>query len=417
MTEQIPVTKVSDWVRRSISSELAQVERERDKLLAEINRALASLPEYCAQLGHKSEQEMESKRNNRAQYRAAKAVGRVTSIITGMCAGVNIPATKDSVSLRNLQRDTSKFASEAAKGRTEWLRQIRPYYIIDMMTLGGNIDKVRRLSDELHTFLMGRGSLLHSLEDLDTKIESLNKIQGMRDTVNAQKKSAEEKLAESQREIQSLKEEMVKIRQSPKIRDYMQIDAQLRTLRSELLRTGFSRVGRPLKKLMSISQRGEYPIPLEIRERGEEYIRKPFATFLREQDGLPYLKAVMSALSKAVSSGKLALKQREAKKVVERAEQVVSGELLAKIHTQAKELKRIHDDQLADAETSGLVQRYRELRQRGRSARNLQKDLQAELQRVMENERKLDEQISASAKDIEAFARKLADSNLKVVVP
>jgi len=72
---------------------------------------------------------------------------------------------------------------------------------------------------------------------------------------------------------------------------------------------------------------------------------------------------------------------------------------------------------LADAETLGLVQRYRELRQKGRATHNLQKELQAELQRVMENERKLDEQISASAKEIEAFARKLADSNIKVVVP
>ena len=124
----------------------------------------------------------------------------------------------------------------------------------------------------------------------------------------------------------------------------------------------------------------------------------------------------MSALSKAVSSGKLALKQREAKKVVERAEQVVSGDLLAKIHAQAKELKRVHDGQLADAETFSLVQRYRELLKKGRATRNLKEELQAELQRVLGSERKLDEQINTSAKEIEAYARKVADSNVKVLV-
>jgi hypothetical protein len=416
MTEQVPVSKLRDWVRKSISSELAHVERESDKLLTETSRVLTSLPEYCAQLGRKSEQDMESKRDNRAQYRAAKAVGRLTSIISGICTGVNVPVVKDTVSLRALQRDTSKFATEAARVREEWLHQIRPYYILDMMTLGGNIDKVRRLSDELHTFLIGRGALLHSLEDLDTRIESLTRVQGTRDSITEQKNAAEGKLKEAQTELDSLKQEAVRIRQNPKIKDYMQTDAQLRDLRNELLRTGFSRLGRPLKKLMSISERGEYPTPIEVRERAKEYTRKPFATFLKEQDGLPGLKAVMSALSKAVSSGKLALKQREAKKVVERAEQVVSGGLLAKIHAQAKELKRVHDDQLAEAETSSLVQRYRELLKKGRATRNLKEELQAELQRVRDSERKLDEQINTSAKEIEAYARKLADSNVKVLV-
>jgi len=201
MTEQVPVSKLRDWVRKSISSELAHVERESDKLLTETSRVLTSLPEYCAQLGRKSEQDMESKRDNRAQYRAAKAVGRLTSIISGICTGVNVPVVKDTVSLRALQRDTSKFATEAARVREEWLHQIRPYYILDMMTLGGNIDKVRRLSDELHTFLIGRGALLHSLEDLDTRIESLTRVQGTRDSITAQKNAAEGKLEEAQTEI------------------------------------------------------------------------------------------------------------------------------------------------------------------------------------------------------------------------
>jgi len=329
---------------------------------------------------------------------------------------VNVPTAKDTVSLRGLQRDVSKFASEAAKVRNEWLRQIRPYYILDMMSLGGNIDKVRRLSDELHTFLIGRGALLHSLEDLDTKLESITKVQGIRDAITEQKKTAEARITEAQTEIASLKEEATKIRQTPRIKDYMQIDAQLRDLRTQLLTTGFSRLGRPLRKLMSISERGDYPIPIDLREQAKEYIKKPFMTFLKEQDGLPELKAVMSSLSKAVSSGKMALKPREAKKVVERADQVVTGDLLAKIHAKSKELKRIHDNQIADADTSNLVQRYRELLKKGRGTRKLKEELLAELQRVVDSERKLDEQINASAKEIEALVRKLAESNVKVLV-
>src|SRR3972149_8433372 len=175
MSEQVPVTKLRDWLRKSLASELSQAEREREKILSEIARALNMLPQTCVQLSRKAEQDMEMKRDNRAQYRASKAVVRLTNVITDLCKSITIASSKDSTSLRNLQRETSKLASEAARSREEWLRQIRPYYIIDMMTLGGNIDKVRRLEEELHNFLLGRGALLRSLEELNEKLDSLTK--------------------------------------------------------------------------------------------------------------------------------------------------------------------------------------------------------------------------------------------------
>ena len=85
-------------------------------------------------------------------------------------------------SLRTLQRQTSKIASDAAGARQEWLRQIRPYFIIDMMTLGGHIDKIKRLGEELHNFLIGRGSLLRSLEELNEKLDALSKLTLSRQT-------------------------------------------------------------------------------------------------------------------------------------------------------------------------------------------------------------------------------------------
>jgi hypothetical protein len=197
----------------------------------------------------------------------------------------------------------------------------------------------------------------------------------------------------------------------------MELDAELRALRGELIRTGFSRLGRPFKKLISISERGDYPLPIDVRESAKEYIKKPFATFLSEGGGYPRLKAVMTALSGAVTSGKLALKQREAKKVIERTEQVVSGNSLSKIHEVSRERKRTYDQFLADQETAGLVQRLRDLRQKGRANRTAQEELNADLQRALGNERRFNEQISLLLRDIEAFSRKLSGMDVKLELP
>jgi hypothetical protein len=413
MSEQVPVSRLREWLRESLSSELSQAEKERDKTLSEISRALDSLTQICSQLAQKAERDME-KRDNRAEYRAAKAVVRLTGIVSDICGSITITSAKDTVSLRNLQRQTSKVASEAAGARQEWLRQIRPYYIIDMMTMGGNIDKVRRLGDELHSFLMGRGSLLRSLEELDEKLDSLSKLELSGQSQSSQRQAVEHKLEAVEQEEKELHAQAERIRQNPRMKEYLQIDLELRGLRSELLRTGFSRLGRPLRKLISISERGDYPLPIDVREKAKEYSRKPFATFLSEEDGYPHLKAVLTALSKAVSGGKLALKQREAKKVTERTQNAVEGQSLERLHSKSKNLKHAYDELLADQEVATLVQQLRDTREKGAANHTLQEELRNELQRSLESERKLEEHISAQIKNTEAFISKLTGTTTKL---
>jgi hypothetical protein len=355
---------------------------------------------------------METKRDNRAQYRAAKAVARLTTILPEMCKDFAVPEQKNTTNLRNLQRATSKLASDAARTREEWLRQIRPYHIIDMMTLGGNIDKLRRLGDELHAYLMGRGTTLRSLEEINEKLESLNKLQAAKELTVSQRKSAEEKLEEAKRTNEALRNQMQSVRRDEKIIRYIQIDSELRKLRSELIRTGFSRLGRPIKKLISISERGDYPLPIEVRETAKEYVTKPFTTFLSERDGYPRLRSLMEALSGAVSSGKLALKQREAKKVIERSEQVVTKNSLSPIHESARKSKLAYDQCLSDRETEALVKQLRDLRKEGKANHGLQEELRTELERAVSNERQAQEQIGTLLKEIQGLARKLTGSDV-----
>jgi len=413
----VQITQLKEWLEKSLSTKISQAERERDKLLAEITKALTSIPEFCSQLSRKAEEDMETKHENRAQFKSAKALGRLTAIIPEMCSSVTIPSTKDSTSLRNLQREISKLGSDASRVRAEWLRHIRPFYIIDMMTFGGNIDKLRRLGEELHTYLQGRGSTLRSLEELDEKMRSLDKLQTIKDAQTGQREEVERRLNEAQQYEKSLRTEMDQIKHNQKMKEYMQVDAELRSLRGELLRVGFSRLGRPLRKLVSISERGDYPVPVEVRESLKEYIRKPFTTFLNEEDEYPRLKKVLSTLSMAVESGKMALKQREAKKVNDRSQQIISGNSLSTIHLKAKELKQTYDQFLADQEIASQVLRLREVRQKGRANHAVQEDLKSELQRASESERKAAEQISNLVREIEDFSSKLSGTQLTIQPP
>jgi hypothetical protein len=417
MTDQVSVANLPSWLRTTLGTNLSQAERERDKVTSDIERAADSLRDFCSQLARKAEQDLETKRDNRAQYRAAKAISRLTTILPAMFKDFNIPEEKNSMNLRNLQRDTSKLASEAARAREEWLRQIRPYHILDMMTLGGNIDKLRRLSDELHAFLIGRGTVLRSLEEIDGKLESLNKLQAAKEVAMSQRKMVEERIREAERTDETLRNQLKAVRANPKMVRFLEFDAELRKLRSELIRTGFSRLGRPIKKLISISERGDYPLPIEVREAAREYVGKPFATFLSETEGYPRLKSVMQALAASVSSGKLALKQREAKKVIERSDQVATEDSLATIHANAKKSKLAYDQCISDHETETLVRQLRELRKKGKANHISLQELRTELERAVANEHQAEEQIKALLKEIQGLAKKLTGSEMSLQLP
>jgi len=122
----------------------------------------------------------------------------------------------------------------------------------------------------------------------------------------------------------------------------------------------------------------------------------------------------MSTLAKAVADGKLALKPREAKKVIERSQEVTTEDSLTRIHSKSKELKREYDDFLADPERADLVQQLKAVHVQGRANRTLQEELKAELQRTLDNERRLDQQINLQLNAIEALARKLTGRNMKL---
>ena len=155
-------------------------------------------------------------------------------------------------------------------------------------------------------------------------------------------------------------------------------------------------------------------MPVEAREYAKEYEAKPFTTFLKEEVGYPKLKIVMTSLSAAVSSGKMAIKPREAKKVIERSEQVVSESSLARIQEKSQKLKQAYDQCLADTVTSKLVKELKETRQRGRANRTRQEELRIDLQRTIANEKRLREQVNLMLKDTEAFTSKLSETDLRL---
>jgi hypothetical protein len=160
--------------------------------------------------------------------------------------------------------------------------------------------------------------------------------------------------------------------------------------------------------------RGEYPMAPDIREKLSEYLKRPFTTFIHEEDGYPYLKSVLKDMGQAVERKKLLLKQREERKVLERIENVAEKNSLNGIHHEATMLLSERRKHLQDPECRELVIAYKQKRLDIKRLRSQHEDLEHRSKLLSDKAETLRNSLVQFTKETEQLAEKLARKPVKV---
>jgi DNA repair ATPase RecN len=180
------------------------------------------------------------------------------------------------------------------------------------------------------------------------------------------------------------------------------------------LASGFRRLGRPLRKLEAMAGRGEFPVAPEVREKLSEYLKRPFAAFIREEEGYPSLKSILRNLEQAVERKKLLLKQREERKVLERIESVAERNMLDRIHRDAKTLVAERRKYLHDPECLELVRAYRQKKQDLKNLQSKYTELKHRSNLISERVQALKNSLTQYARETELLAEKLAKRTVRI---
>ena len=413
MESAVRVDELEPWLKDVLRVQIANVNKAIGKTKSDVDSQISSLKEVTVDLIAKSEKDSE-KRNDRAMYKAAKAVGRMCLELQDLLVA-NEPIDQHSYEgLKQFSDTTAKLASNASKVREKWIGHIRPYYILDMMSLNASIDKLRRLGEHGWDLFSKDGGLLRRLEEIHARVE---KIQDL--VKSMQKQAAERNLVADEAssltpQILEAERQMESVAGNPKIAELRKIDNRMRELRGELLATGFRRLGRPLRKLEAMAGRGEYPMAPEIREKLTEYLKRPFTTFIHEDDGYPYLKSVLRDMRQAVERKKLLLKQREERKVLERIDNVAEKNSLDGIHHEATMLLNERRNYLRDPECRELVTAYKQKKLDLKRLRSQHEDLEHRSKLLSDKAETLKTSLVEFIKGTEQLAEKLAGKPVKV---
>jgi hypothetical protein len=413
MEPAVRVDELEPWLKDALRVQIANVNKAVEKAKSDVDSQISSLKEVTVDLIAKSEKDSE-KRNDRAMYKASKAVGRMCLELQGLLVA-NEPIDQHSYEgLKQFSDTTAKLASNASKVREKWIGHIRPYYILDMMSLNASIDKLRRLGEHGWDLFSKGGGLLRRLEEIHARVEKIQDLAKSMQKQVAECNRVADEASSLTPQILEAERQMESVAGNPKIAELRKIDNRLRELRGELLASGFRRLGRPLRKLEAMTGRGEYPMAPEVREKLTEYLKRPFTTFIHEDDGYLYLKSVLRDMRQAVERKKLLLKQREERKVLERIDNVAEKNSLDGIHHEATMLLSERRNYLRDPECRELVTAYKQKKLDLKRLRSQHEDLEHRSKLLSDRAQTLKASLVEYVQGTEQLAEKLGGKPVKV---
>jgi hypothetical protein len=414
MESTVELDELEPWLKDALRVQISNADKAIEKAKNDVEAQISSLKGVTVDLIAKSEKDSEEKRDNRAMYKAARAVARMCLELQDLLAGNASGDPHSYEGLKQLSDTTSKLSSNAARVRDRWIGHIRPYYILDTMSLNASIEKLRRLGEQTWALFNRDGGLLRHLEETHVRVEKIHDLENsLRKQIAECKRITDEasslnsQVSDTQRQVESLAG-------NPKIADLRKIDNRLRELRGEVLALGFRRLGRPLRKLEAMAGRGEYPMAPEVREKLSEYLKRPFTTFIHETEGYPSLKSVLKDMRQAVERKKLLLKQREERKVLERIDNVADKNGLDKIHREATRLLIERRKYLQDSECRELVLAYKHKRLDLKRLKSQQEDLEHRSKVLSDKAEAFRSSLVQFTKETEQLAEKLAKKPVKI---
>jgi len=416
MEDTVSPKELEPWVREALKVQINVAEKAARKARSDIDAQVASIKEVVTDLLRKSEKASTEKRDDRAAYKAARSVARMCLELQDLLSAPLSGDTESYEGLKHFSDVAARLANDSARVRDKWVRHIRPYYILDMISLSSGIDKLRRLSDQSWEVFSKEGTLLHRLEEIQSRVQKIDEFERSlheqfdeRNQVIEEIKRLEPQISETEHLIESLASD-------PKITELRKTDNRLKELRGELLTSGFRRLGRPLRKLEAMASRGEYPVPPEIRDKLSEYLKRPFTTFIHEAEGYRFLKSVLRSMQDAVEKRKLLLKQREERKVLERIENVTEKGILDRIHLEATALLAERRKYLQDPACLDVVSAYKQKKQSLKILQSKRTDLERRSKVLGEKVETVKNSLAQSVKETALLAERLAKRPVKVTV-
>ena len=345
---RLTIEAYGPWISKELDSQLRSTRTKAAKLVDEAKRAVSEAESFYEDLAKKGDRDMATKKDA-ASYRAARVIAHGAHEAAARVKEIVIPSETSWESLK-IVKDGLSLASRSIRDlRDSTAGELSGFYILDMRSFGGAVDRIAKNNERLSSFLEGEGSRLQRARTITGIVESI--------------RAARAELDEKMKELNTVKKEMDRLKLSEaeltskvdqleantNLREVLDIEKELRKESRAFRAETLAHLQRPLRRLADLAQRGEYPLGSDEREALAAFVKSPYKTFLSKSTG-EYLEKILENMKRAIDSGKMEFKPKKTGRVSVQLSQLIGTTHLSQKQDKGRHLLTRRRELLRDAD-------------------------------------------------------------------
>ncbi|MEM2419701.1 MAG: hypothetical protein QXL38_01785 [Candidatus Bathyarchaeia archaeon] len=403
---EIPLSELNEWLVAQTASTLAPVQTKAEKFLKEMREAHAGLVEACRGLMESSRREIE-KRNPRT-FKRAQALNKLAKLFLERLQPLKVPEKPSFKNVEEFMGLAKKAYAVTDVDVRNWFPRISPFFIIDRGKFLRAFENAKASLKELGSFLAKEYVKAKTLEETFQLIEEIrvlkSRLASLEDEyarVESEKIRLKEELAQTERRVAELEK-------GGGIAELAKMNETMECLRREVAHN-LRHLQKPLLKLQSLALHGGGSglTPEEAKKLGE-YLADPFEALATENTNYPLLRQILQKTARALSEGKLKLKEDKERKAKQAITEIVDKDSLTSLHKKCVEAKMQKAKLSTSMVITEIMAEMSRLREHAESTRRKLEKLESEatvLKRaVQEVAEKMNSHKSLVEKNIEAFS-------------
>jgi uncharacterized coiled-coil DUF342 family protein len=390
---RLTIEEYGPWISKELDNQLRSTRTKAAKLVDEAKRALSEAESFYEDLAKKGDRDMATKKDA-ASYRAARVISHGAHEAAARVKEVVIPPETNWESLK-IAKDGLSVASRSIRDlRGSTARELSGFYILDMRSYGGTLDRIAKSGERLTSFLEGEGSKLQRARtmtgivesiksartELDEKMSELDAVKKERDRLN---------LSESE-----LTSKVDELEANDNLREVLEIEKELRKESRAFRAETLAHLQRPLRRLADLAQRGEYPMASDEREALASFVKSPYKTFLSKSTG-EYLSKILENMKKAIESGRMEFKPKKTGRVSVQLSQLIGTTHLSEKQSKGRRLLSRRRELLRNADCKDMYEH--------------RKNLLSKIEVMKKEELEVQERIKSAASMTDALNRRLSE--------
>jgi hypothetical protein len=390
---RLTIEEYGPWISDELDSQLRSTRSKAAKLVDEAKRAVSEAGSFYEDLGRKGDRDMATKKDA-ASYRAARLIGHGAHEAAARVKEIVIPNDTNWESLK-IVKDSLSVASRSIRDlRDSTARELSGFYILDMRSFGGAMDRIAKSGERLAAFLEGEGSKLQRARTMTGIVESIKTIRSELEEKASEQGAIRKDLERLARSKSELTSKVDQLEANNNLREVLDIEKELRKESRAFRAETLAHLQRPLRRLADLSQRGDYPLGSDEREALSAFVKSPYKSFLSKSTG-EYLIRILESMKKAIDSGKMEFKPKKTGRVSVQLNHLIGTTHLAEKQERGRRLLARRRELLRNAECKDMYER--------------RKGLLSKIEETRREELELQEKMKSAASMTEAVNKRLID--------